>query len=492
MNRSRSSLRNNAAVLALFLLAAMPLGPAWSIQSAGGTNVITKDLVSSGGGGSGVQGSGFTLDFSIGEPAAGFHMSSSSWSLASGYLAARLGAGQTLRVVGTQVGGAPYFYDRGLRLGATSQAVVQIDFSDQLDPASFAGGISVNVLQDHLGQSMNVTAPVNFNYDPTSSRLRLLPDPSWTGNTLYDVVLNVNLISQDGFSLETSTHLPFMTALDPRQENIVSSQFNGNVAPVNSANSLAAGVNYSLHLPQGSLSDFATILFSPDPVNSPLHADPAAIQDANRKAQSAGGSYQSPVTVGEIAAFNVHGEPIQRLSLPAQVSISFSQTNGLVAGPAAPVRAGTLSLWALDASHHLWVKLPDSSVNGANQTVTGDITAFSAFSLIGAPSGNAQDVFVFPNPWRPHGPTAGTGSNQTGTEAGGMTFNNLPSECTISIYTLSQERVRKLSHSDLGGTIGQEKWDGLTSDGSRAASGVYIWRVESSADGKTGKLLIIR
>jgi flagellar hook assembly protein FlgD len=76
--------------------------------------------------------------------------------------------------------------------------------------------------------------------------------------------------------------------------------------------------------------------------------------------------------------------------------------------------------------------------------------------------------------------------------AGGITFTNLPSESTIRIYTISGERVRTLRHSDMGGSIGQERWDGRTDGGETVASGVYLWRVESNVDGKNGKLMIIR
>ena len=247
-----------------------------------------------------------------------------------------------------------------------------------------------------------------------------------------------------------------------------------------------------MRIPQGALSEYAIVLFSQDPMNSPLRVDPSIIKDANQKAQTAGGAYQSPVTLGEIAAYNLKGQPITNLSLAAEASLSYSESNGLLSGPAVPVRSSTLAMWVLDTHHHLWVKMPASRVNPATKTVFAPVTQFSVFALMGGVDGSASDVFVFPNPWRPHGPSAGNGSGQTGTEAGGMTFSNLPSECTIHIYTLSQEWVRTIHHSDAGGSIAQETWDGLTHGGAHAASGVYLWRVESSVDGKNGKLIIIR
>ena len=186
---------------------------------------------------------------------------------------------------------------------------------------------------------------------------------------------------------------------------------------------------------------------------------------------------------------NVAGQKTGALTRAAQISFSFDSQNGLVSGTSA-IRAGTLRLYTLDQDHHLWVEMPDSTPK--IQTVSGSFTQSAVFALIGGPAGDASDVYVFPNPWRPHGPNQGNSAGQTGTDQGGLTFSNLPSECTIRIYTISGEKVRELHHSDLNGTLGQEKWDGNTSGGSHAASGVYLWRVESDSDSKNGKLMIIR
>ena len=95
--------------------------------------------------------------------------------------------------------------------------------------------------------------------------------------------------------------------------------------------------------------------------------------------------------------------------------------------------------------------------------------------------------------WRvSFGNSSESGSGQTGTDSAGITFSNLPSECTIKVYTMSGRLVRELHHSDLVGPVGQEKWDGNTSSGDHAASGLYLWRVASSTDSKNGKLIIIR
>jgi hypothetical protein len=178
------------------------------------------------------------------------------------------------------------------------------------------------------------------------------------------------------------------------------------------------------------------------------------------------------------------------LSKSTTFSIGYSGSQGLISNAGVPIHSETLSLWSLDSVHALWVKMPDSRADGAG--VTGAVTQFSVYALMGSAQSDASTVYVFPLPWRPHGPAAGLGAGQTGTEAGGITFSNLPSECDIKIYTVSGSLVRTMHHSDLTGPVAQEMWDGNNSGGEHAASGVYLWRVESSADSKNGKLMIIR
>jgi hypothetical protein len=122
------------------------------------------------------------------------------------------------------------------------------------------------------------------------------------------------------------------------------------------------------------------------------------------------------------------------------------------------------------------------------------VTQLTVFALMGSADGSASDTYVFPVPWRPHGPNAGTGPGQTGTEADGINFVGLPSECTLKIYTVAGDLVREIHHSDAARPLqqGRESWDAKTTHGEPVASGVYLWRVESSVDGKNGKLMIIR
>jgi hypothetical protein len=236
------------------------------------------------------------------------------------------------------------------------------------------------------------------------------------------------------------------------------------------------------------------VLVNPNPLTAPLRVNPQTILNANQSAQTSGGLYQTPLVIQEINGYNTASQLTNTLSIPAQITLPYNGGQGTNVGTSqsVPIRANTLSVWALDETHGLWVKIPDSQVNVTGNSVTASISQFAVYALMGAASGDAQSVFVFPIPWRPNGPNAGAGAGQTGTQDGGMTFSNLPSECTIHIYTLAGNLVREIHHTDIGGAIGQEKWDGNTSGGAHAASGVYLWRVESASDSRTGKLMIIR
>ena len=71
-------------------------------------------------------------------------------------------------------------------------------------------------------------------------------------------------------------------------------------------------------------------------------------------------------------------------------------------------------------------------------------------------------------------------------------FVNLPSECTISIFTSSGRLVRVINHSSAI-TNSREPWDLRTKDGLEVTHGVYLWVVEAPGIGKRiGKLAVIK
>lgn len=72
-----------------------------------------------------------------------------------------------------------------------------------------------------------------------------------------------------------------------------------------------------------------------------------------------------------------------------------------------------------------------------------------------------------------------------------ISFINLPSVCTIRIYTLSGELVKTLEHEDQFSSV--QDWDMISSDVQLIASGIYLFSVEDES-GKTqvGKFVVLK
>ncbi len=473
----------NSSGLLLVLLCPLRL---YAVEATGGNYDLTKTLT----GASGVNQAGsanYSAAYALGEDAAAAELQSAHYDLVSGYFSGYAsGSSGNFSLLGATVGPTKILQG-GFQVGVPLSATAQLVFSNPLDPSTIAQGIQVNLLMDHLGTPQDQIVPSTFAYTVAGTTVVISAQGPWLGNTLYDVVANANLRSVDGFALAQPTHTQFITVLDPHQENVVLNPIP--LAPGNQAPAPSGTPSINLDIPIDSLSDYAYVLVSQDPLHTPLQVNPAMLEQATQKSQASGGAYQTPFALQEIAAYNVQGQPLS-LAKSITFSISISGTQGLVTNAGIPIHSDTLSLWSLDATHALWVKMPDSHANGTG--AMGAVTQFSVYALMGSAEGDASTVYVFPIPWRPHGPNAGTGPGQTGTDSGGITFSNLPSECDIKIYTVSGSLVRKIHHSDLTGPVAQEIWDGNTSGGEHAASGVYLWRVESSVDGKNGKLMLIR
>jgi hypothetical protein len=152
------------------------------------------------------------------------------------------------------------------------------------------------------------------------------------------------------------------------------------------------------------------------------------------------------------------------------------------------VRLNTLRIWALDPDTESWVRLPGNAVDMNDSQVNGSLLKFGVFAVMGSPALDVDQIIAYPVPWRPHGPNAGLGAGQTGTDENGIRFTDIPQEGKITIYDLKGARVRELP---LDGNFFVQ-WDGLNESGTAAQSGTYLWLAESSGHKKTGKLVVIR
>ena len=163
----------------------------------------------------------------------------------------------------------------------------------------------------------------------------------------------------------------FITVLDPHQENVVLHP--DPYARVSRSARSQARPSLNLDIPTDSLSDYAYVLVSQDPLHSPLQADPKVLQAATQKAQNSGGAYETPLAYAEIAAYNEQGQP---MSLSKAITSRSPRAAPRLAGRAGlPIRAANAFALDLGFDARLWVKMPDSRPDGSG--VSGSVTQFS-------------------------------------------------------------------------------------------------------------------
>jgi len=106
---------------------------------------------------------------------------------------------------------------------------------------------------------------------------------------------------------------------------------------------------------------------------------------------------------------------------------------------------------------------------------------------------NLDAIAVVPNPyvvaasWEPrHIYQSGRGPRK-------IDFINLPSQCTIKIFTLAGYLVNTIEHNDVNEN-GTESWNLLSKDGLEISFGVYLYHVDAFNLGieTTGKFAVIK
>lgn len=257
----------------------------------------------------------------------------------------------------------------------------------------------------------------------------------------------------------------------------------------------SADRNFQLFIPAGAVEkEMFDITLNAAPQTDPLTAGAGAVDAANSKIVHNEGpwSQMAPGDISEAAIFDETGYQTGPLAQRGWMRLKCRDDDGdgILDGSDPPVRMDTLGAWVLDEPRRMWVKLGDGDTASVPGMVSIPFGMPGVYALIGAVDETVKDVYAFPVPFRPNGPRAGSGPGQTGTEADGITFANVPQRGDIEIYTLDGRLIRKLRIPD-GLIIPSVKWDVRAASGDRAPSGTYIWRVVSGSNSKTGKLMVI-
>jgi hypothetical protein len=115
------------------------------------------------------------------------------------------------------------------------------------------------------------------------------------------------------------------------------------------------------------------------------------------------------------------------------------------------------------------------TVQAANSSGQTSAPAQAQITLVTA---DLAAVRVFPNPWR----------SDRHTNPPGITFDDLPVNTTVKLFTVSGHHVKTLNTAG-----GSAIWDLTNESGDRIASGIYIYLITTDQGGKKrGKLTVIK
>jgi hypothetical protein len=115
--------------------------------------------------------------------------------------------------------------------------------------------------------------------------------------------------------------------------------------------------------------------------------------------------------------------------------------------------------------------------------------SFNALTIKPLPfkQATADNVLVVPNPYR--GSASWERWNTSGVREQKIMFMNLPSPCTIRIFTASGDLVKTLKYNDTN--YGAAEWNLATDAGLLVTSGVYFYHVDSPVGKKIGKFALL-
>ena len=313
-------------------------------------------------------------------------------------------------------------------------------------------------ISDRTGQSLNENIAFSTaSYDPVNYRFELLPSTgSWEYNSIYSVSLGTGVLSEEGVPVN-SFDFNFVTRYKYYGDTVVR-PIQGNDTSVEIAQDVFSNDGY-------------------------LQIDTAPVFGLFSSADSAFTSEYSggPDSVTGIDYCSSLGSP----GVCAKEPRDFSYGAMLVTLPYSPAAIPNPMVYVLNETTARWEPLP--TAEKTSTTVSAYAPHFSFFMVGGSVISSLSLAKVYPSPFRPSGPAAGTGAGKTGTDAGGITFV-VPNASRVTVYTARGELVWE-GANPAGGSI---VWDTRSKGGNKAASGVYLYLIKSPVGSQTGKLAIIR
>lgn len=334
-------------------------------------------------------------------------------------------------------------------------------FNERMNIANTTGAITVSAIRNKKGETISgspISGTYTESYDTDTYRhtFTFSPNNGLSNNYTYKIELKTGITDTIGNHLAYSKYT-FTTIMNHKEANTLYSENN----------------KVKIDLEPGTLPRDFYIEMVSDPVGD--SSSSKKIKSANNKLYLDDDPFSYPIDglFVEITAYDSSGEVItSEFKEPVQLTIRYEDDDedGIVDGTDPPLPEETLGMFRLDEKHKLWVKVYDSHVNSKSDKVVAETTHFSVFALRGSGITDLEDSYAFPVPYKP-------------SEHDGITFTNLSPICTIKIYTLEGELVKRIEH--VGGE--QETWEDVN-----LASGVYLYLIQNDKDRRKGKLMVIR
>jgi len=134
-----------------------------------------------------------------------------------------------------------------------------------------------------------------------------------------------------------------------------------------------------------------------------------------------------------------------------------------------------LALCRYDKVNNIWIPLP-TTMDTVNKVITAPTDHFSTYVVVQlAPAADLASVKAYPMPYYP--------------ARGNLTVENLTSNATIKIYTITGELDKTVGYASSNGVA---TWDGKNNNGSIVASGVYIMYIEGPSGKQRLKIAVER
>lgn len=266
----------------------------------------------------------------------------------------------------------------------------------------------------------------------------------------------------------------------------------------NTGTSITAGNPFTINTVLSGISGGAVFNSDGNAVSLPAGAYPGSLYvsiSTTASAAMASADLASPDSwkiqnsnlAREFTARNSAWAPVTTFSSTVTITLSYPDADNDGRIDMDLIKESTAWLYYLDTSAGKWLPVPGVRRNASANTLSAEVTHFSVYSVRSAGSSEAGlgSLRAFPNPC----------DFRTGLP---LRMDGIPVDAAgtrVYIYNEAGELVRTLSHGngvDSVGELNSVTWYGRQDDGSRAASGLYIYLVKTSNYGKgSGKFFII-